>query len=75
MPFHARAKLLIEAGDYRAAVDCAVKYIETKAGESEVVVLGCTHYTEIKSALRKHFANSKRFISQDEVIPEKIKNI
>lgn len=64
---------LIESGDYKAAVECAVKYIETKAGESEVVVLGCTHYTEIKSALRKHFVNSKRIISQDEVIPEKLK--
>ncbi len=36
-----------------------------------VVVLGCTHYTLMKEALRAEFPKLK-FISQDEVIPNKL---
>ncbi len=62
----------IERGEIESAGRDAISRIETEAGESEVVVLGCTHYTEIKAHLREHFENSKRIISQDEVIPEKL---
>lgn len=64
---------LIEGSNYREAISCAIGYIEAAAGESEVVILGCTHYTEIKRELRSHFGERKKIISQDEVIPEKIK--
>ncbi|MCA9360853.1 glutamate racemase, partial [Candidatus Kaiserbacteria bacterium] len=64
---------LIELGELEAATNQAISRIETEAGESEVVVLGCTHYTEIKRGLRAHFKETKNIISQDEVIPEKLK--
>jgi glutamate racemase len=65
---------LIEADEHTRAAEIAISTIETQAGESEVVVLGCTHYTEIKNQLRTHFGESKRIISQDEVIPAKLAN-
>lgn len=63
---------LIERNELAAATEQAIKRIETEAGESEVVVLGCTHYTQIKSQLRAYFGESKTVISQDEVIPAKL---
>lgn len=65
---------LIELNEVAAAAKEAIRLIETQAGESEVVVLGCTHYTQIKQPLREHFAGSKKIISQDEVIPEKLQS-
>jgi glutamate racemase len=64
---------LIEEGRVGEAALQAIKIIDAQAGESEVVVLGCTHYTEIKNKLRDHFGDSKQIISQDEIIPEKLK--
>ncbi|MBP6881708.1 MAG: glutamate racemase [Candidatus Pacebacteria bacterium] len=63
---------LIELNELEAAATQAIRKIETEAGESEVVVLGCTHYTEIKGQLREHFGESRTIISQDEIIPEKL---
>lgn len=65
---------LIELGEIEAAATQAVKRIEAEAGDSEVVVLGCSHYTQIKNSLRKHFAESKKILSQDEIIPNKLKD-
>ena len=65
---------LIEAGDLGVAANHARNIIETEAGESSVVVLGCSHYTEIKNQLRLHFGDSKQIISQDEVIPKKLQS-
>jgi glutamate racemase len=65
---------LIELNELVAAATQAIHRIETQAGESDVVVLGCTHYTQIKSELRKHFGLQKKIISQDEIIPEKIRS-
>ncbi|MEY3783932.1 MAG: hypothetical protein RLZZ230_254 [Candidatus Parcubacteria bacterium] len=64
---------LIELGEIEVAVTAAITRIESEAGESDVVVLGCTHYTQIKEGLRAHFGDEKCIISQDEVIPEKLK--
>jgi glutamate racemase len=63
---------LIELNELEAAATQAIRKIETEAGESEIVVLGCTHYTEIKGRLREHFGESKTIISQDEIIPGKL---
>jgi glutamate racemase len=41
-------------------------------GEGDVVLLGCTHYTLLKDAIREHFKSNITIISQDEVIPKKI---
>ncbi|MEZ4200756.1 MAG: glutamate racemase [Candidatus Paceibacterota bacterium] len=65
---------LIEAGKLDMAVAHAAQTISdtmTRVGEVDTVVLGCTHYTKLKTALREKFPNL-RFISQDEVIPHKL---
>ncbi|MEN9920805.1 MAG: hypothetical protein RL538_698 [Candidatus Parcubacteria bacterium] len=62
---------LIESHHVDQAVDMAASTIETKTGEGEVVILGCTHYVLLKSVLREKFP-ALTFISQDEVVPEKI---
>jgi glutamate racemase len=64
---------LIEIGDVDLASEIAVKKIDTDGGEGEVVVLGCTHYSEIKNQLRDHYGADKKVISQDEIIPEKLR--
>lgn len=63
---------LIERDEIDLAVKEASEKIRTEAGEAEVIVLGCTHYTELKKQLRAQFAD-KQIISQDEVIPNKLK--
>lgn len=68
---------LIEAGKVREAVVAAQKVIDSvleNHGEINVVVLGCTHYTELTAELRAHYGTRLSFISQDEVLPEKITN-
>jgi glutamate racemase len=63
---------LIELGEIEAAVTAAITLIEREAREGDVVLLGCTHYTMLKSALREYFKSKLTIISQDEVIPKKI---
>lgn len=64
---------LIELGELEAATSAAIKRIDA-AGESEVIVLGCTHYTQIAEALRGHYSDAKQIISQDEVVPGKLQS-
>ena len=64
--------LLIEAQQIDKAVEHAVRVIETETREGDVVLLGCTHYSLLKDALRTHFNSTRFFISQDEVIPKKL---
>lgn len=63
---------LIEKHDTATAVLRAVTAINEQAGDSAVVVLGCTHYTQIKEPLREYYGEGKKIISQDEILPEKI---
>jgi glutamate racemase len=63
---------LIELHELEAATSSAVKTIEIRTGEGDVVILGCTHYALLKESLRAHFGATRIFISQDEVIPEKL---
>ena len=46
---------------------------ETAVGKGDVVILGCTHYTLLKDNLQERFPDV-RFLSQDEIIPEKVSN-
>lgn len=62
---------LIESHRTDEAAEVAAASITPKAGEGDSVILGCTHYVLLKDELRKKFP-SLTFISQDEVIPEKI---
>ncbi len=63
---------LIEAGRYGEASLEAIKIIDSVPGQRGVVILGCTHYTLLKDTLRDTYDSKIRFISQDEVIPEKL---
>lgn len=63
---------LIESGNVEAAGHLAVAAIESEAGESDTVVLGCTHYTLLKVQLREYFADKIKILSQDEIIPKKL---
>lgn len=66
---------LIEAGNVDGAVARATEIIKEvqKANPTlDTVVLGCTHYTELKNDLREHFGDALTFVSQDEVIPKKL---
>ncbi len=75
---------LIESGKSDEAATLTEEIIEkemNRAGEIDTVILGCTHYAKIKDDLRRHFdkhyqlttGNYRlRFLSQDEIIPEKL---
>jgi glutamate racemase len=63
---------LIEMNELEIAARTAIERIESTEQNSKVLVLACTHYTQIKDRLREHFKNTKTVISQDEVIPTKL---
>ena len=63
----------IEIGDLEGAIHDAQKVIDEAGGGVDTIVLGCTHYTMLKRELRK-FYPEKGIISQDEIIPQKLKN-
>jgi len=63
---------LIEAGNLTDATAEAVALVDLWVGKGDAVILGCTHYTLLKDALRTQFP-TLLFIAQDELIPEKIK--
>jgi len=62
----------IELNELAAATQAAITRIESEAGESEGIILGCTHYTRVKDQLRQHFGARKVIFSQDEIIPKKL---
>lgn len=67
---------LIEGQRHTEALGIAATAIENQIIEHRnisTVILGCTHYTLLKSDLEQQFP-TLNFISQDEVIPEKLKN-
>lgn len=62
---------LIELNEIEAAATFAIQKIEAQAGESEAIILGCTHYTQVKNQLREHFVQ-KKIYSQDEIVAKKL---
>lgn len=62
---------LIEAHSIEEAIKTASAVISGKARAGDAVILGCTHYSLLKDALRSQFT-TLTFISQDEVIPKKL---
>lgn len=63
---------LIEDHKYEVAATIANSVLENMSvGEGDVVILGCTHYSFLKDAIRSKFKNVQ-IISQDELIPKKI---
>lgn len=66
---------LIESGKEDEAFNIASEKIAAvleREGEVDTVILGCTHYTKLKEPLRVAFAGRVAFISQDEIIPERL---
>lgn len=63
---------LIESHQHDKALAVAIKAIETNGREGDVVLLGCTHYALLKNPLQEHFGSLYTFVSQDEVIPQKL---
>ncbi len=64
---------LIEAGDVAGAHTLAASTIASESTAGDAVILGCTHYTLLKGALRQQFPD-RTFIAQDELIPEKVRD-
>jgi glutamate racemase len=64
---------LIEDGQLDEAAEVAISYIDTNRREGEVIILGCTHYTILKDRLRAHYGKAVIIISQDEILPTKLK--
>jgi glutamate racemase len=64
---------LIEAQKYDEAYKMICKIIDDKEGE-EAIILGCTHYTTLSTKLNERYAENKfKIISQDKIIPNKLK--
>jgi len=70
---HATPKLVpyIESGNINGACTTLEIAIRDKVGESDTIVLGCTHYTVLKEQIRDIY--KLKVISQDEIIPHKLK--
>lgn len=66
---------LAEAGETKLALPFLKKYLEPfrKKGV-EAVVLGCTHYPVFKKEIKKIMGPNVKVISQDEFVPEKLKD-
>ncbi len=62
----------IEDGNISGACTTLEIMLKGKIGEEiDTIVLGCTHYTLMKQCIQKTY--NVRVLSQDEIIPEKIK--
>jgi len=66
---------LIEAGEIDEATAAAIAVannLRNDYPDIDAVILGCTHYTELKEGLRAHYGVALRIYSQDEIIPKKL---
>ncbi|MEQ1666076.1 MAG: glutamate racemase, partial [Bdellovibrionales bacterium] len=64
---------LIEAQKYDEAYKIICEIIDNKESE-EAIILGCTHYTTLSAKLNERYAENKfKIISQDKIIPNKLK--
>ncbi|MEZ4104608.1 MAG: glutamate racemase [Candidatus Paceibacterota bacterium] len=66
--------LLIENLENDKALENVVKIIEQRKNSEEGIVLGCTHYTVLKEKLQGKYAEQFKILSQDEIIPTKLKS-
>ena len=66
---------LIEEGETKNAEPFIKKYLQPFLNKKlDAVVLGCTHYPIFKTQIRKILPKNIKVISQDEIIPKKLKN-
>lgn len=65
---------LAEDGEKVLAKPFLVKYLKMfLAKKPDAIVLGCTHYPFFKKEIRKIVGKNMKVISQDEIIPKKLK--
>lgn len=65
---------IIEEGDYEFALPILQKYLKPILNKKiDTLVLGCTHYPILKKEIKGIVGSKVRVISQDEIIPEKLK--
>jgi glutamate racemase len=66
---------LIEEGEKVLAKKFLFKYLKPFLNKKlDAVALGCTHYPFYKNEIRKILGSRTKMISQDEIIPKKLKN-
>lgn len=65
---------IIEAGDIEKARDVLAEYLHDIKGEIDTLVLGSTHYARLKNEARDIVGKEIDIISQDSVVPPKLKN-
>ena len=66
---------LAEEGEKILAKQFIVKYLKPLlVKKPEAIVLGCTHYPIFKNEFKKLLPKSVKLISQDEIVPKKLKN-
>ena len=63
---------LIEDKKYDEAYQFVCEIIDNKR-EEEAIVLGCTHYTTLSAKLNERYGANFKIISQDDIIPTKLK--
>ncbi len=65
---------LAEEGEKLLAKPFLVKYLKPLlAQKPDAIALGCTHYPFFKSEIRKIVGKKVKIISQDEIVPKKLK--
>ena len=65
---------LAEEGEKVLAKPFVVRYLKPFAGKKiEALALGCTHYPFYKNEIRKILGKNIKVISQDEIVPKKLK--
>lgn len=66
---------LVEEGDNALAEPFIKKYLKPILNKKlDALVLGCTHYPILKNEIRKILPKNIKIISQDEIIPKKLKD-
>jgi len=65
---------LVEAGENRESIPFIKKYLKPLIDRKvEGIVLGCTHYPILKKEIRKILPKNINILSQDEIVPKKLK--
>jgi len=65
---------LIEDGKIKESYRILEKYLEYFSSKNlESIILGCTHYPIVKDLVRKIVSKKITIVSQDEIIPKKLK--
>jgi glutamate racemase len=65
---------LAEAGEKKLALPFLEKYFKPLLAKTpDAIALGCTHYPFYKSEIRKIVGKNIKVISQDEIVPKKLK--